>query len=201
MSFVKLAKCMPKERKVQFFRSFCASSSIHGFKYVLQKKVDRKERILWAVFILAAFITAVNISTRTVLRFLNEPTVVTIERDAFTWNTTFPAITICPVEKINYELLDRYLDFATVDNQTLLREFLIRLAYADYTNFEQIPHYDLIVPDSYMELLLEFQYDFGGVVTASTESENRALNLIKIVSEMGICYSFNSELALYNSPE
>lgn len=200
-----MLKEIPKYKKIEFLRCFCESSSLNGLKYILQQHLSPILKIFWCTLIVIAFVTTINISTTTILRFLHDPTVVTIDHDHFAWNTTFPAITICPIKKINYDLLDKYVEYMMVPNKTLLREFLIRLAYADYTNFELIPFYDLIVPDTYMELLLEFQYNFEGVITTSTvmssASENRVLHLTKIISEMGICYSFNTELALYNSPE
>lgn len=42
-------------------------------------------------------------------RHLYNPTVLSIERDFINWNTTFPSLTICPINKLNETALQVFL--------------------------------------------------------------------------------------------
>ncbi|XP_044264094.1 acid-sensing ion channel 5-like [Tribolium madens] len=158
------------------------------------------ELIIWIVIVGAAIYGAIVLSSITLRRYTENPTVISMERDRFSWNTTFPAATICPTYKINEPLLELYVQSSTEKNKTLLREFLVTLSQATYTNFETVVEYEGIAEENYLDILLDLQFEFKPAVSNSGGNDKK-YTLQKIVSEMGICYSFNSKLAIYNSPD
>lgn len=59
--------------------------------------------------------------------------------------------------------------------------------------------YDGIPAEEFMPLLLKLQFEFvPSVSNSGVRGSNYTLG--KTISEMGICYTFNSNLAIYNSP-
>lgn len=133
------------------------------------------------------------------MRYIDNPTVISIEHDYFSWNTSFPSATICPINKTGAIPLQGYAKNAkTIANKSELVVFLKNLAEADYDNFDKVVAYDGIKPEDYMKALLEVQMDFQPLITCP---EGVECVLQKSVTEMGVCYSFNSQIAVYSSPE
>lgn len=85
------------------------------------------------------------------------------------------------------------------EDKEKFEEFIQALANANFTNFNTIPKYDAINPEKYIELLLNLSSDFNP--TLSIGATGIRLQIIPTVTEMGICYSINSKVAVYNSPE
>ncbi|GJQ80381.1 hypothetical protein Trydic_g12243 [Trypoxylus dichotomus] len=140
------------------------------------------------------------LSASTLLRYQENPTVISMERNRFAWNTSFPGVTICPDSKMSEVLLDEYVRKASATNSTALREFLISLAQATYSTFDKVTPYDDISSDDYLNILLQLKFEFNPTVTNSAVN-GRQYYLQQAITEVGICYSFNSQLAVYNSPD
>lgn len=179
---------------------FLSKSSIHGFTHIAATKRHPVEILIWWLLVAAAVYGAFILSSLTLTRYIENPTVISMERDRFEWNTTFPAATICPTIKINEALLDYYVENSIEKNKTQLKQFLITLSQANYYNLDQIVPYEGITEEEYLPLLLDLQFNFKPSVSNSG-IDGRKYSLQKIVSEMGICYCFNSKLAIYSSPE
>lgn len=63
----------------------------------------------------------------------------------------------------------------------------------------EVVDYDGIPAEEFMPLLLKLQFVFvPSVSNSGVRGSNYTLE--KTISEMGICYTFNSNLAIYNSP-
>ncbi|RZC34463.1 pickpocket protein 11-like [Asbolus verrucosus] len=185
---------------VDFIKMFITQSSIHGLPHITAQKRHPVEIVIWVTLVTAAVYGAFVLSSMTLRRYIENPTVISVERDRFSWNTTFPAATICPSYKVNEELLEEFVTRSTEENKTLLREFLVTLASATYTNFETVVPYDGITEEQYLDILMDLQFVFKPTVSNSGNN-NKNYSLQSIVSEMGLCYSFNSQLAIYNSPD
>ncbi|KAK9730277.1 Amiloride-sensitive sodium channel [Popillia japonica] len=143
---------------------------------------------------------ALLLSSSTLLRYQENPTVISMERNRFAWNTSFPCATICPDAKISEVLLDEYITKSSARNKTKLKEFLMSLAQATYSTFDKVVPYDDISSDDYLSILLQLQFEFSPTVSNSAVNA-RQYFLQKAITENGICYSFNSQLAVYNSPD
>lgn len=184
----------------QFVKAFLSVSNIHGFTHLSERKRHFIERLIWLLLICAAITGTIILSRLTLERYYENPTVISMERDRFSWNTSFPAATICPTFKLNETLLDEHIKFSREANKTLLREFIVSLANANYKNFDKVLKYDGITAEQYMPLILDLQYQFEPEITVS-DIQGQDFRFEQIITEMGICYTFNSQLAKYNSPE
>lgn len=183
-----------------FIYNFLSNSTVHGLRYLSHKKHHPLETFSW-FFLLASSVYAVSIlSTLALRRYTENPTVISMERDRFSWNTSFPAATFCPLKKLDQTRLSDYIASANVTNTTELEDFLIKLSEATFDTFAELPVYQEIAAEDYSKLLLELGFDFNPTVTNSGV-ENVKGKLQKTLTEMGMCYSFNSQLAVYNSPE
>lgn len=179
---------------------FLSVSTIHGFNHLAERKRHPFEKFIWLLAVSSAIYGTGILSSLTIMRYQDNPTVISIERDRFSWNTSFPGATICPNFKIDEQLMEKYIKNSMETNKTLLREFIISLANATYENFDKVVKYDQIKSEDYFNLLLQLQFEFKPSVSNSGINGQQYM-LQKVISEKGICYSFNSQLAIYNSPE
>lgn len=186
------------ERVVSFQRFFLSTSTIHGLNHMSTKKRHYTETLLWFLLVLLSTYWVAKLSNQALMRYVDNPTVISMERDYFSWNTSFPTATICPTNKTNTTTLENYVKHSNAGNKTALKEFLVSLADAGYDSFGNVVDYAGVKPEDYMKLLLDLQIDFEPMVTCP---EGVRCELEKSVTEMGVCYSFNSQLAVYNSPE
>lgn len=185
---------------LEFFRTFCSISTIHGFNQLGEKKRHILEYLLWTVLISAALYGSAILSSLTLQRYQDNPTVISMERDRFSWNTSFPAATICPHYKLNDQRLEEYIENSNVADKEALRNFVVALSKATYQNFEDVPKYDGIKSDDYMQLLVDLHFLFEPSVSNSGTNIYQKV-LTQNVNENGVCYSYNAHLSAYNSPE
>lgn len=80
----------------------------------------------------------------------------------------------------------------------MLEAFIRALSNATYENFDLIPDYQGIPSDDYMELLLNLSASFKPTLTIG--ASGIMLDVIPTITEMGLCYAVNSQVAIYNSP-
>lgn len=184
-----------------FFLLFFSISSLHGLPHLADvKRRHPVEILIWAALVIVAIYGTVRISSVTLTRYQDNPTVISMERDQFAWNTSFPGATVCPLFKLDKDQLEEYVKNSVEQNKTLLKAFLVYLSEANYSSFEQVVEYHGIPPEKYMDTLRELKFKFNPTVSNSG-LEKHKYGITETVTEMGICYSFNAHLAIYNSPE
>lgn len=81
----------------------------------------------------------------------------------------------------------------------MLREFIKALANASFQSFDSLPRYRAVPADHYMRLILDIAPDFKPDINIGAAGVS--LGLEPTITEMGLCYSFNSKVAIYNSPK
>lgn len=182
------------------FVEYLKSSSIQGLRLLAQPKHRVFEILIWICFISAAFYESYILSRITVLRYIKNPVVTSIEKDNLSWNITLPTATICLRQKFDVNLLEKYVENSKETNKTALRNFLIALLDSSYENFETIPEYDGINSQEYYRLMVDLAPKFKPTVMYSRFNDGM-FHYEKVVLEMGVCHMFNSILAAYNSPE
>jgi len=62
--------------------------------------------VVWMVGLALGIYGAVIVSQSTWQHYQESPTVISMERDYKEWNTSFPAVTICPLEKYDNDSLN-----------------------------------------------------------------------------------------------
>ena len=92
----------------KFLYEYFVNSTIHGFSYLGNSFLHLIERLLWIAMICTALYFSVILSLESWDRYLHKSTVVSIERDHYYWNTSLPALTICPMKRLNESLYNAY---------------------------------------------------------------------------------------------
>lgn len=64
---------------------------------------------MWWIFICMAIYGTVSVSMRTWTRFQTSPVVISMDRNMFFYNTSFPSLTICPHTKLDDEKIANYI--------------------------------------------------------------------------------------------
>nr|XP_032512969.1 pickpocket protein 28-like [Danaus plexippus plexippus] len=117
------------------------------------------KRFLWLCMVIISVFGTVILSGTTWSRYQSSPTVVSMDRDMFAWNTTFPCITLCPTKKLDPGKLTAYIgyraanrwDIVTSKNFTFFVHPLDGEVFAQLNNisssYEVYIHGPLEVPD------------------------------------------------------
>ncbi|XP_077295038.1 pickpocket protein 11-like [Arctopsyche grandis] len=127
------------------------------------------------------------------------PTVISLERDHLSWNTTFPAATIC-FKDLNETALEEVIAEYNATDKDSLRIFLLQLvkiSVVDVTDAE-LEDNPLVPPEKFLEIMDRIQINFIPQILTSL---NLPIRVQKTIVEMGLCYSINSKIAMYNSIE
>ncbi|KAG7307709.1 hypothetical protein JYU34_006276 [Plutella xylostella] len=141
---------------------------------------------------------SVYLSLSTWLRYQSSPTIISMDRDMFAWNTTFPCVTICPDNKIDQRKLRAFVEDYDESEREKLEAFIIALANTTYENLDLLPEFDGLRPSQYMDTLLKLTPSFTPTLTIGAAGIH--LNIEPTITEMGLCYAVNSKVAIYNSP-
>lgn len=175
-------------------------STIHGFNHITRTGHHPLERLIWIVLVACAAYEIVVVSNISLDRYRENPTVISIERDRYFWNTSFPAATVCPVRKLNEEFLEGYLRNATdIKDNGLYRKFVTALLNATYENLDQLVDYENVTGKDFVDIIKKFRFIFRPALSSTLFPDIYKAGMY--FSELGVCYSFNSQLAVYNSPE
>lgn len=185
---------------VDFLVMVISISTIHGFNHITRKGYHPVERFIWFVLVSCAVYEVVDVSKVFLDRYRENPTVISMERDRYSWNTSFPAATVCPHIKVDQQLLDDYLENSTdVEDKETFRKFVNTLLNATYDNLDQIVEYEGVAEKDFVDIIEKFRFKFNPLISSTIFSHDYGFQLS--LSDLGVCYSFNSQLAIYNSPE
>ncbi|KAI5633480.1 amiloride-sensitive sodium channel domain-containing protein [Phthorimaea operculella] len=186
-----------KNKARGYIRLFLETSSIHGLNHLVAAGRHLLEILLWLTMVILGVYGSITLSKTTWTRYQSSPTVVSMDRDMFAWNTTFPCVTICPVTKLDPQKLAEYVESSTEPNKELLEKFIRALSNATYQNFDDIPDYEGISPEYFMDILLNLTREFRPTLTIG--ASGISLNIVPTITEMGLCYAVNSRVAVYNT--
>lgn len=155
------------------------------------------------------------------------PTVISMDRNKFEWNTSFPScesnlwggfkkfiddlylfiypVTVCSEKRIDENKLTAYIEknpkmFPNETARSNARLFFKRLATISYETMVDFP-LDIdpgINPDEYLELMDELKWEFVPEISSGTSNK---LIMMRTITENGICDAVNSKVAYYNSFE
>ncbi|XP_044729277.1 sodium channel protein Nach-like [Chrysoperla carnea] len=168
----------------EFLVLFFNSSSIHGLNHLTQFSRHPVEIIIWLFIVGMALFGVVYLSLGTWQRYQINPTVISMERDRFGWNTSFPPATICPTIKMNEQKLRNEIGKYNFSDNEKAMEFITKLAHVNYSSLTSI----------------DFP-DFNEIEMSNSGSTGDQFQLEKTITELGICYAFNSQLARYSAPD
>lgn len=67
--------------------------------------------LFWTIVLVSAILSNIYVQMVFLQRFFERPHVTSLERDYYTWNTTFPSFTLCSQRKMNETALKIYLKY------------------------------------------------------------------------------------------
>uniref|UniRef100_A0A182MVG2 Pickpocket n=1 Tax=Anopheles culicifacies TaxID=139723 RepID=A0A182MVG2_9DIPT len=188
------------ERFKRFVVNLLTTTSAHGIGHVVQGGLHIIERIIWISCISIGVYGMVALSQRIWNRFQTSPTVISMDRNMYFWNTSFPSLTICSHRRIDEDKLANYIRLRGFDEDDAeqFREFVVLLANVSYSTFLDLPMYKTfgIAGYEYMELLYNLSWNFEPQVNSGTSTE---LSVQPTITELGLCLAVNSRIGVYNS--
>ncbi|KAJ3617442.1 hypothetical protein MTP99_007159 [Tenebrio molitor] len=180
-----------------YFREYCTCTSIHGFRYFGEKRTIF-ERVWW-FFIFVICLSACTVSIYAVYKkWERSPVIVSFAtKGTLIYSIPFPAITICPESKsvqsiFNYTKLlqkkENKIQLTPKEETEFEYMSLIcnyRENYLEYTN-------NLTFPEEFFDVIDYVQPDFKiQDCHYMGRSENCDKLFIPIITDEGICYTFN----------
>lgn len=153
-------------------------------------------RYMWGTIIILAILYSLYLITLFWLRYLTNPTVISLDRNYHEWNTTFPSLTVCFHDRLNVTARDNVIRRVKPANPTKFEQFLNILAETDITNIQQLKGYDEYSSLDINAILNEIVNYVDVPVVLSNDEET---NMVRVITELGICYSFNSAINQYLS--
>uniref|UniRef100_A0A182J0T8 Dynein regulatory complex protein 9 n=1 Tax=Anopheles atroparvus TaxID=41427 RepID=A0A182J0T8_ANOAO len=186
----------------RFIVNLLTTTSAHGARHLVHGGLHILERLVWLSCITVGVYGMVALSQRIWNRFQTSPTVISMDRNMYLWNTSFPSLTICLHRRIDEEKLAAYIRLRGFDEDDAeqFREFVVLLANVSYRTFLELPMYKTfgIAGYDYMELLHNLSWSFLPQVISGAA---RNLDVQPTVTELGLCLAVNSRIAQYTSYE
>lgn len=68
--------------------------SVHGFVFLVKRGTSIIERLIWMVCITVGIYGIINLGQNIWNRYQTSPTVISMDRNKFSWNTSFPSLTV-----------------------------------------------------------------------------------------------------------
>ncbi|XP_073976028.1 sodium channel protein Nach-like isoform X2 [Rhodnius prolixus] len=185
-----------------FFLIFMETSSIHGFSHIVTRKRHPLEYFLWILTVILAGTATVQLNLSKWRQYQDNPTVVSLERNYLDWNTSLPAVSICPEAKLNPSKLEEVIKkFSYVKDEKRLKNFLLSLVFVSYKNFDVFMEtFDELKTSDYWKAVAIVKHDLTYSVINSNAEKYDITTMSPFMSESGICYSYNSVVTQYNDP-
>ncbi|KAH1009342.1 sodium channel protein Nach [Dendroctonus ponderosae] len=193
-------RIVPNRKKpaTKYYREFLVGSNVHGL-YQIGKTPHILEKTLWTFLLIASAYYAFSLSYMTIYRYYTNPTVISVDRDRYLWTTYLPAITFCLSNNMNETALDEILHTVRPANSSKLKLFLTSLFYSNLSTLHSILEDDQIDPSNYLSTIVKLYDNTPPTITVSGQVLNTNDWLAQTFTEMGLCYCFNSPLAVYFS--
>lgn len=179
---------------LDFLVTILSISTIHGLNHIIKKGYHPVERFIWLILVSVSAYAVFSVSKISLDRYKENPTVISVERNSHSSNISSPTVTICPHKKVDEVVLRSYLNSSKdITDKHRYREFVMSLLNATYENLDQIVEYENVTGEEFVGIIEKFKYRF----ISSFPKSN--VNLQISLSELGVCYSYNSQVAIYSS--
>ncbi|XP_062550041.1 pickpocket protein 28-like isoform X2 [Armigeres subalbatus] len=180
----------------KFLQIIISRSSLHGAFHITTTRNTVLEKYLWGFIMLMAILYSIFLMASFWIRYLTNPTLISLDRNYHEWNTTFPSLTVCFHDRLNTTARDIVIHRLKPENATKFEMFLDLLAETDITNIKQLQEYDEYSHMDINSIVNEIVNHVNNPVTLSNEEES---TMHRVITELGICYSFNSAITKYLS--
>ncbi|KAB0792999.1 hypothetical protein PPYR_12619 [Photinus pyralis] len=180
-----------------YFSEYSGNSSIHGIKYIGEKKRTVIEKLWWSVVILASLSICIFMIIKTYEKWQTSPVIVSFARSPTpVWNIPFPAVTICSETKTKQSIFNytnAYNRFESGQNVTseenamlerisLVCDNHLHLSGNDTIDYETIDFLGKVAPP-FDEVFFQCKW--------MNQIQNCSRLFTPTLSEEGICFTFN----------
>ncbi|KAH8375195.1 hypothetical protein KR200_002252 [Drosophila serrata] len=187
---------------------YCDYTTIHGIRYLGEKKRPFLERLFWICVLLLSVFTCVKLTLNIWDKWNNNPVIVSFaEKSTPVWEIPFPAVTVCPETKTRRSI------FNFTDSYHQVRDFRNNVTgILDLTDKEKGIYGSVVqVCEAHLhditlgEKIRKGMEIIDGLTSVSPTFDDTYLNckwrntgvkcndiFHKFVTEDGVCYSFNS---------
>uniref|UniRef100_A0A1B0DLX3 Uncharacterized protein n=1 Tax=Phlebotomus papatasi TaxID=29031 RepID=A0A1B0DLX3_PHLPP len=192
-----------------FFSDYCNNSTIHGVRYLGEKRRPWTERVWWIVVFIFSISACSLLIWSSWKKWDDTPVIVTFaDKSTFVWQIPFPAVTICPETKVKTE----YLNFTKVfkkifkdeENLTSTDSVFRRQTY--FETILQVCQSEKLLntpdfgndtasedfSDQLKEISLPFEDVFAACFFGGDWSMDCDYSFVPILTEEGFCFTFNT---------
>ncbi|XP_036139828.1 sodium channel protein Nach isoform X2 [Monomorium pharaonis] len=186
---------------------FCCNTGLHGYKYISHTQRSKTERIVWAIVVFVSLGCAIFLMKMAWNYYAIHPTLTVIESThRGIWHYPFPAITVCNINRISYNLTKKFVENLktppNVSKEYLIQEIrlmneLIIPGLFGYDIQKNLTHLQDIIDDNQLSIL--------NVMKLVTQNCSTLLKICKwkgtndqcdkyfkqILARDGLCCSFN----------
>ncbi|KAG5879361.1 hypothetical protein JTB14_030990 [Gonioctena quinquepunctata] len=169
------------------------TSNLHGLKYVSDEKNSWAVRIFWTVTFIVNFGVMLLVFKNSYVAFEEKSVSFVTETTYLEWNTTFPAVTLCPIAGSEPEWNDDE-DF-TKDDIDLQKQFIIDLVYFTGSCYSCNSDCKSCEVMNFTEKVEKYRKKCRRIITACKWNDdhfNCCDEILPLDTEYGICYSLNS---------
>lgn len=79
--------------------------------------------------------------------------------------------------------------------------FLEALAGLNYTNMDSLPDFPDIAASDYLDAVVDMRFNFTVMKGGSFGDNLHGQDLVLSLTEMGVCHSYNSRVAIFTDPQ
>ncbi|KAK5641663.1 hypothetical protein RI129_010210 [Pyrocoelia pectoralis] len=193
-------KCLKNLR--WYFMEYCNNTSIHGFKYLGERR-SSVEKVWWAIVLICSLYFCVDFITEAYHKWERSPVIVSFATsETPIWSVPFPAVTICPrtkaiKSKYNFTEMALWMTTDGGNNHSMWKEFNYMAMICPsqlelFVDNETTTFIDHDIINFLIDVHPNFNYS---VVNCSWMGDNCDTKLneffVPTITSEGICYSFN----------
>ncbi|CAK1581081.1 unnamed protein product [Parnassius mnemosyne] len=200
----RLLTTCKRSELIKYLQNEIQSSSIHGLPYIVDHKINWIERIFWIVSFVCSLIIIYTLISSQFARFINSPTVMSVEMDYLEWNISYPALTLCPLIKANFTSFNKLVDNLYNETGMYLEKYVWAVSIAAEYNLDALALTDPnntnpINPADYAKTAAQLFKQFDK--QALTSNFNYSISIQSAMTEMGMCHVINSNVAVFDDPK
>ncbi|XP_034244838.1 sodium channel protein Nach-like [Thrips palmi] len=194
-------------------RQFFETSTLHGVRYISEKRTPLHERLLWFVCTAGGMMAALVIIDSLWDKFQTSPTITGLDSDYHNWDVPFPALTMCQKDPANESLIAEYVNQkwpdAEDDKKEYYSQFLAALANVSYEGLPSLLPFvqDAELPQTGLREMAFAVFSQCHVFTQCAykqsledDAKDCCSFLHPIFTENGFCYSFNLNHTMKDMP-
>ncbi|XP_025406783.1 pickpocket protein 28-like [Sipha flava] len=190
-----------------YLKEFSETTTLHGIRHIGLSNRHLIEVIVWVLCEVIAIYGAYNLIRNSWTRYNENPTVITVQKDYRYWYLQFPSATFCYVDPVDTNLAKIYIErkwrVSSGEKFDYYMDFVKKVANTTYENLDSMAPYVNNTELKYidiMDLILKVHADPQYIMTLFS-SDFKNITFLPVLTEMGICYTFNGKITNYLTPE